>query len=178
MAGDDAGDVPGAGAVPAGVGGGGAVVERVRDSTEPGCVRGGPTHGCEHSRCRSDHAGSASRNRAASRGGSLDVVGPGDSQRLRRQTESRLLNGNVFTGYLGLDYRLQQNVLLGLAVVHSQGDVDYETRDVTKGDVDITLTIVLPVCTLEPAAGIGGMGVVRRRLGRLGLERRSGQSRN
>ena len=40
--------------------------------------------------------------------------------------------GNVFTGYLGLDYRLQPNVLPGPAVAHSQGDVDYETTDVTR----------------------------------------------
>ena len=54
------------------------------------------------------------------------------------------MDGNVFTGYLGVDYRLQPNMLLGLAVAHSQGDVDYETTDVTKGDVDITLTSLLP----------------------------------
>lgn len=50
--------------------------------------------------------------------------------------------GDVVTSYLGLDYRVQPNVLVGLAVPHSQGDMDYETRDVTKGDVDITLTSV------------------------------------
>lgn len=54
------------------------------------------------------------------------------------------MDGDVFTGYLGLDYRLQPNVLLGSAVAHSQGDVDYEMTDVTKGNVAITLTSVLP----------------------------------
>lgn len=42
------------------------------------------------------------------------------------------MEGNVFTGYLGLDYRVQPTVLLGLAVAHSQGDVD------------ITVTSVVP----------------------------------
>ena len=54
------------------------------------------------------------------------------------------MDGDVFIGYLGLDYRLQANVLLSLTVAHSQGDGDYAARDVTKGDVDITLTSVLP----------------------------------
>lgn len=35
------------------------------------------------------------------------------------------MDGDVSAGYLRLDYRLQPNVLLGLAVAHSQGDMDY-----------------------------------------------------
>ena len=72
-----------------------------------------------------------------------------------RPKDDFLMDGNVFTGYLGLDYRLQPNVLLGLAVAHSQGDVDYEARDVTKGDVDITLTSVLPYAHWSPRPGLG-----------------------
>ena len=69
------------------------------------------------------------------------------------------MDGNVFTGYLGLDYRLQPNVLLGLAVVHSQGDVDYETTDVTKGAVDLTLTSVSPYAHWSPRPGLGVWGL-------------------
>lgn len=65
--------------------------------------------------------------------------------------------GDVFTGYLGLDYRLQPNVPLGLAAVHSRGDMDYETTAVTKGDVDITLTGVLPYAHWTPRAGAGAI---------------------
>ena len=36
-----------------------------------------------------------------------------------RQKDDFLMDGNVFTRYLGLDYRVQLNVLLGLAVAHS-----------------------------------------------------------
>ena len=39
-----------------------------------------------------------------------------------------LMDGNVFTGYLSVDYRVQPTVLMGLAVAHSQGDVDYGQR--------------------------------------------------
>ena len=72
-----------------------------------------------------------------------------------RPKDDLLMDSNVFTGYLGLDHRLQPNVLLGLAVAHSQGDVDYEARDVTKGDVDITLTSVLPYAHWSPRPGLG-----------------------
>ena len=69
------------------------------------------------------------------------------------------MDGDVFTGYLGLDYRLQPNVLLGLAVAHSQGDMDYETRGITKGDVDLTLTSVLPYAHWSPRPGLGVWGL-------------------
>ena len=61
-----------------------------------------------------------------------------------------LIDGDVSAGYPGLDYRLQPNVLLGLAVAHSQGDMDYEALDVTKGDVDLALTSVLPYVHWSP----------------------------
>ena len=66
---------------------------------------------------------------------------------------------DVFTGYLGLDYRLQPNVLLGLAVVHSRGDMDYETTAVTKGDVDVTLTSLLPYAHWCPRSGLDVWGL-------------------
>ena len=65
------------------------------------------------------------------------------------------MDGNVFTDYLGSDYRLQPNVLLGLAVAHSRGDVDYEATDVTKGAVDLTLTSVLPYAHWRPRSARG-----------------------
>lgn len=113
--GNESRHVPGAGTVPTSVGGGGTVADRVRDSAEPGCGGSSP----------------AGRNRAARRGGSLDAVGPKDGERLRRRTETDFsMDGNVFTGYLGLDYRLQPTVLPGLAVTHSQGDVDIRLTSV------------------------------------------------
>ena len=70
-----------------------------------------------------------------------------------------LMDGNVFTGYLGVDYRLQPTVLLGLAVANSRGEVDYETADVTKGDVDVTLTSILPYAHWRPRPGLGVWGL-------------------
>ena len=57
------------------------------------------------------------------------------------------IDGNVFTGYLGVDYRLQPTVLLGLAVAHSQGDVD------------VTLTSLLPYAHWSPRPGLGVWGM-------------------
>ena len=85
------------------------------------------------------------------------------------------MDGTVFTGYLGLDYRLQPNVLLGLAVAHSQGDVDYETTDVTKGDVDITLTSILPYAHWSPRPGLGVWGLFGAGWGNLALRDEAGK---
>ena len=85
------------------------------------------------------------------------------------------MDGNVFTGYLGLDYRLQPNVLLGLAVAHSQGDVDYETTDVTKGDVDLTLTSILPYAHWSPRPGLGVWGLFGAGWGDLALKDEAGK---
>ena len=85
------------------------------------------------------------------------------------------MDGNVFTDYLGLDYRLQPNVLLGLAVAHSQGDVDYETTDVTKGDVDLTLTSVLPYAHWSPRPGLGVWGLFGAGWGDLKLRDQAGE---
>ena len=83
--------------------------------------------------------------------------------------------GDVFTGYLGLDYRLQPNVLLGLAVAHSRGDVDYETTDVTKGDVDVTLTSVLPYAHWTPRPGLGVWGLLGAGWGDVDLTDEAGE---
>ena len=85
------------------------------------------------------------------------------------------MDGNVFTGYLGVDYRLQPNVLLGLAVAHSQGDVDYETTDVTKGDVDVTLTSILPYAHWSPRPGLGVWGLFGAGWGDLQLRDEAGK---
>ena len=70
------------------------------------------------------------------------------------------MDGEVFTGYVGLDYRLQQNMLLGLSVAHSRGDMDYETADVIRGAADLRLTSVLPYAHWTPRPGLGVWGLL------------------
>ncbi len=69
------------------------------------------------------------------------------------------MDGEVFSGYVGLDYRSEHDLLLGAAVGHSRGDVDYETRDVTTGEVDVELTSVLPYAHWSPRPGLGLWGL-------------------
>ena len=69
------------------------------------------------------------------------------------------MDGEVFTGYVGLDYRLQPDVLLGLAVAHSRGDVVTETADAAGGDVTLRLTSVLPYAHWTPRPSLGVWGV-------------------
>ncbi len=72
------------------------------------------------------------------------------------------MDGDLYSGYLGLDYRLDPKVMLGLAVSHTAGDVDYEvTRDSGKVGVglDIQLTSVLPYAQWQPYSGLGVWGM-------------------
>ena len=70
------------------------------------------------------------------------------------------MDGEVFSGYVGLDYRAGHDLLLGAAVGHSRGDVGYETQDVTTGEVDVELTSVLPYAHWSPRPGRGLWGLV------------------
>lgn len=69
------------------------------------------------------------------------------------------MDGDVFSGYLGLDYRARTNVLLGVAVSHAAGKVDYETAADDRGRVDTGLTSVMPYAhwTVRPGLGVWGL---------------------
>ena len=69
------------------------------------------------------------------------------------------MDGDVFSGYLGLDYRVRTNVLLGLAVSHAAGKIDYETDAGDRGRVDTGLTSVMPYAhwTVRPGLGVWGL---------------------
>ena len=70
------------------------------------------------------------------------------------------MDGDVYSGYLGLDYRVRPDVLLGLAVAHSRGDVDYASAGVTKGELDVELTSVLPYAHWAPRPGLRVWGLL------------------
>ena len=69
------------------------------------------------------------------------------------------MDGDVFSGYLGLDYRVRTNVLLGLAVSHAAGKIDYETDAGDRGQVNTGLTSVMPYAhwTVRPGLGVWGL---------------------
>ena len=84
------------------------------------------------------------------------------------------MDGDVYSGYLGLDYRVRPDVLLGLAVAHSRGDVDYATTGVTEGALDVELTSVLPYAHWTPRPGLGVWGLVGAGWGRAELRDEAG----
>ena len=80
------------------------------------------------------------------------------------------MDGTLYTGYLGLDYRPRSSLLIGLAVAHSTGDVEYERIGVTKAGVDVRLTSVLPYAHWQPYAGLGVWGLLGTGWGDLGIK--------
>ena len=56
-------------------------------------------------------------------------------------------DGDIYTGYLGADLRIKQDLLTGVSVSHSVGEADYVIDD-QEGKLDTELTTVLPYTRL------------------------------
>ena len=69
--------------------------------------------------------------------------------------EGFTMDGTLYSGYAGVDYRPQSTVLLGLAVSHSTGEANYERIGATKAGVDVELTSMLPYAHWQPRPGLG-----------------------
>lgn len=81
------------------------------------------------------------------------------------------MDGDIYSGYLGLDYRLDPKIMLGLALSHATGDADYEvTRNQTKVGLDVQLTSVLPYARWQPYAGLGLWGMFGAGWGEMDLD--------
>ena len=70
------------------------------------------------------------------------------------------MDGDVVGGYLGLDYRPERDTLLGMAVAHGRGDVDYAIDAVTTGTLDLEMTSVLPYAHWRPRPDLGVWGLL------------------
>ena len=73
----------------------------------------------------------------------------------------RRMDADGFTGYLGIEYQMRQNLLVGLALTHSRGDLDYnhvKTRN-TLVPSDYGITSLMPYVHVQvrPRLGIWGM---------------------
>ena len=79
------------------------------------------------------------------------------------------MDGTLYSGYLGLDYR-QASLLMGLAVAHSTGTVDYERTGGTTAGVDVQLTSLLPYAHWQPYAGLGLWGLLGAGWGEMDLK--------
>ena len=66
--------------------------------------------------------------------------------------------GKVFSGYVGLDARVRDDLVLGVALSHSEGDMSYE-RSEAGGAVDARLTSVLPYGRWTAGGGLSVWGL-------------------
>ena len=65
------------------------------------------------------------------------------------------MEGTLYSGYVGLDYRPKPTVLLGLGVSHGTGNVNYERTAVSeRGGMDVKLTSVFPYAHWQPRQGL------------------------
>lgn len=81
------------------------------------------------------------------------------------------MDGNLYSGYLGLDYRLDPKIMLGLALLHATGDADYEVaRNQSKVGLDVQMTSVLPYVRWQPYAGLGLWGMFGAGWGEMDLD--------
>ena len=65
------------------------------------------------------------------------------------------MTGSLYSGYVGVDYRPKPAVLLGLAVAHSTGGVDYTLTGSHQAAVDVEMTSILPYAHWQPTPSLG-----------------------
>ena len=73
----------------------------------------------------------------------------------------RRMDADGFTGYLGIEYQMRRNLLVGLALTHSRGDLDYnhvKTRN-TLVPSDYGITSLMPYVHLQVRPGLGIWGM-------------------
>ena len=70
------------------------------------------------------------------------------------------LDGDIVSGYLGLDYRPSRRMLVGVAVSHSRGDADFSSADIADGEVETDLTSILPYVQWQARPGLSVWGLV------------------
>ena len=80
------------------------------------------------------------------------------------------MDGTLYSGYVGVDYRPQSTVLIGLALAHSTGDVSYERTGATNAVADVELTSMLPYMHWQPRPGLGVWGLAGAGWGKMNLK--------
>ncbi len=83
-------------------------------------------------------------------------------------------DGELYTGYMGLDYRFGNKGLAGVAISRSVGEVDYEVSSI-RGDVDMGLTSVLPYAHYAVRPGLSLWGLVGGGIGEVELKDAAGE---
>ncbi len=84
--------------------------------------------------------------------------GHGSTSGFSSRTEDNLsLDGRVFSGYFGIDYRVKHPLTLGLALSHSTGEIDYTGSDA--GVMDLNLLSVIPYAHYSAGTGLDIWGL-------------------
>ena len=98
----------------------------------------------------------------ASGAGSLSLWGRGTRTGFESREKDLSVDGDVLSGYLGMDFRVREDVLAGVALSYSEGETDYQFRGSsgTKGTIDTTLTGVHPYAHWQPRAGLSVWAMV------------------
>ena len=88
-------------------------------------------------------------------GGDMDAFGGRPDDRFS-------MDGEVFAGHIGLDYRFSDAILAGVIVSRTTGGVDYRFSGSTgdHGDIDMRLTSTHPYLHWTPIHGLGVWGSV------------------
>ena len=82
-------------------------------------------------------------------GWNLSLWGRASSGRFSGQPSTGLSSdGDVVTGYVGMDAKVGECVFAGVALAHSSGDISYGISDFA-GDLDISLTSILPYANFQ-----------------------------
>ena len=85
----------------------------------------------------------------------------GRSEFSGRPEEGLTAEGDVSSGYVGLDTRLRSDLLMGVALSYNEGEMSYELEG-ERGEVEATLTGVLPYgrWTMDGGVSVWGMAGV------------------
>ncbi len=112
--------------------------------------------------------------------------GQGSAGRFSGEANAIETDGELHTGYMGLDYRFgsNHNALAGVAFSHSAGEVDYAVagdfllvngeRGGITGEVDLAMTSVLPYVHYTPRLGLGIWGLAGAGSGEVKLKDQGG----
>ena len=91
----------------------------------------------------------AERDEGDDQGWNLSLWGRASGGRFSGQPLAGLSsNGDVLTGYLGLDAKFGERLLAGMALAHSDGEMGYGISEFA-GDLDLSLTSVLPYMNFQ-----------------------------
>ncbi len=113
--------------------------------------------------------------------------GQGSAGRFSGEANAIETDGELHTGYMGLDYRFgsNHNALAGVAFSHSAGEVDYAVagdfllvngeRGGITGEVDLAMTSVLPYVHYTPRLGLGIWGLAGAGSGEVKLKDQGGR---